>query len=133
MRNFSSVGLFGSAAEVGGYHPLLSWAYINAAVPTWRMLLMHWALTACCLARLSAGRRIAIRTAMIPITTRSSTSVKPGRRRRLIQSSFQIIQIHAGAKRQRNRFLWLQSQYSNHDADQKSSKNPTNINEGSVP
>src|SRR5262245_15334011 len=40
---------------------------------------MHAVVFACFRARLMVGRRIPMSTAMIPITTRSSTSVKPRR------------------------------------------------------
>src|SRR3954453_1272863 len=43
------------------------------------MLLMHWIDRALSRARLSAGSRIEIRIAMIPITTSNSTSVNASR------------------------------------------------------
>src|SRR5256885_8038106 len=63
----------------GGQRPLLSWMYISSAIATCRMLLLHWTTLACRRALLSAGSSTLISTAMMPITTRSSTSVKARR------------------------------------------------------
>src|SRR3954447_358141 len=49
------------------------------AVPTCRMLDAHTTRAAASLARLSAGNRTPISTAMIPMTTRSSTNVNAER------------------------------------------------------
>ena len=46
-----------------------------------RLNACHLTYRACCLAVVRAGSRIAINSAMIPITTSSSTKVKPGRPR----------------------------------------------------
>jgi hypothetical protein len=51
-------------------------------MPSWRTVERHCAVRAARRARFSAGSRIPISTAMIPITTSSSTSVKPHRVRR---------------------------------------------------
>jgi hypothetical protein len=59
--------------------PWLALAYPSIARATCRMLLMHCTAAADRLALLSAGISIAISSAMIPITTSSSTSVKPRR------------------------------------------------------
>src|SRR5580765_860761 len=61
----------------GGRKPRFSLAYMKRICPHARRLLMHCALAACCRARLIAGRSMAINTAIIPMTTSSSTSVKP--------------------------------------------------------
>src|SRR5688500_4734040 len=53
----------------------------RAAVPICRRLLAHLTVFACCLALLRLGSRIAISSAMMPMTTRSSTSVNARVRR----------------------------------------------------
>src|SRR5215217_5296482 len=55
--------------------PLLSLAYIMFTVQSWRMLAMHFVRLAWSRAFCRAGNRIAINSAMIPMTTSSSTSV----------------------------------------------------------
>jgi hypothetical protein len=72
-------GCVGEACvEVGyGYQPALALVYMTNAVPMLRRLDMHLTIWACCRALFSAGKRMAIRIAMIPMTTSSSTSVKP--------------------------------------------------------
>jgi hypothetical protein len=49
--------------------------YIISANPIWRMLLAHWTVAACRRAACNAGSRMAISTAMMPMTTSSSTRV----------------------------------------------------------
>src|SRR5215207_7591071 len=66
-----------TGVDAGGNFPLLALMYINMAVEIWRMLLEHCTVAAARRALLSAGSRIPTSTAMIPITTNSSTSVKP--------------------------------------------------------
>src|SRR3954463_16503497 len=69
-----------SAAEamtLGGNLPLFSEAYMIRAVPNCFWLLAHWTLRACSRAALRAGRRMEMRRAIMPMTTRSSTKVKP--------------------------------------------------------
>jgi hypothetical protein len=61
------------------------------AWPIWRRLLPHFTRLAFSLARLSEGSRIETSNAMMPITTSSSTRVKPWRRLRFIRSSFRNI------------------------------------------
>src|SRR5688500_1402076 len=62
---------------VRGKFPLFSFAYIWMPWPIWRRLLAHFTRLACSRARLSDGSRIEISNAMMPITTSSSTRVKP--------------------------------------------------------
>src|SRR5690349_12630405 len=62
-------------ADAGGNFPLFALMYISMALATCRMLLEHWMVLAWRRALLRAGRRMPISTAMMPITTRSSTSV----------------------------------------------------------
>src|SRR5687768_11621453 len=62
---------------VRGKFPLFSFAYIWMPCPIWRRLLAHFTRLACSRARLSDGSRILISSAMMPITTSSSTRVKP--------------------------------------------------------
>src|ERR1043166_2920545 len=49
------------------------------ALATWRMLEAHWTILACRRAAITLGKRMEIRTAMMPRTTRSSTSEKAAR------------------------------------------------------
>src|SRR3954464_6910 len=71
-----AVGYFGgSALMFGGNFPLFSLAYMISAVTNWRTLLARCASVAVRRALLSTGRRIAISTAMMPITTSNSTRV----------------------------------------------------------
>src|SRR6266496_6790299 len=49
-----------------GQSPWLTFAYITAACPIWRRLLMHWTLSALCRARARVGRRSEIMIAMMP-------------------------------------------------------------------
>src|SRR5688500_7841171 len=65
-----------SALAPSGHLSLWSIAYSMNPVATCFRLLMHAALFAWSFARDNAGRRIEISTAMIPITTNNSTSVK---------------------------------------------------------
>src|SRR5205085_12552548 len=67
---FSMRGAIGSVS-------LFSFAYMMFAYQILRMLLAHLTWRAFSLALFSAGRRMDISNAMMPITTRSSTSVKP--------------------------------------------------------
>src|SRR6476659_191561 len=60
-----------------GSTSLFSFAYMMHAYQTLRMLLAHLTWRALSLALFRAGRRMDISKAMMPITTRSSTSVKP--------------------------------------------------------
>ena len=60
----------------------LSWAYICQAIAACRMLEMQAAPWAAVMPRERAGSNNAARTAMMAITTSSSTSVKPRGRRR---------------------------------------------------
>jgi hypothetical protein len=60
-----------------GILPLFSAVNMSTACESWRMLLRHFTRRPASRARFSAGNRIAISTAMIPMTTSSSTSVKP--------------------------------------------------------
>ena len=62
---------------VRGKFPLFSLAYIWMPWPIWRRLLAHFTRLACSRARLSDGSRMEISSAMMPITTSSSTRVKP--------------------------------------------------------
>ena len=55
---------------------MLLLTYIWNAVVICRRFAMHWVVRACVRALFRAGRRIEISIAMMPITTRSSTSVK---------------------------------------------------------
>jgi hypothetical protein len=77
--------LFGAGAclplKIGTAHPLNCEAYISWALAICFRLLRHCTIFACRRAPLSDGNRMLIRTAMMPITTRSSTNVNPGRRR----------------------------------------------------
>src|SRR4051794_14098507 len=57
--------------------PLLSAAYALTACPMLRRLERHLDVLACWRARASAGRRMPISAAMMPITTSNSTRVKP--------------------------------------------------------
>src|SRR4051794_15396699 len=65
---------------------LLALAYMLRKIEIWRRLLRHCVLLADSRALLSVGSRIEISTAMMPITTSNSTSVKarrsPARERR---------------------------------------------------
>ena len=63
--------------------PLRSLANCTNAVPVWRRLLKHLTLLALSRARLSVGSRMLISNAMMPMTTKSSTSVKPAARLRV--------------------------------------------------
>jgi hypothetical protein len=63
----------------GGTTPLHWLMWRRQPVPSWRRLERHRALAAVWRALLRAGRRTLIRTAMMPITTRSSTGVKARR------------------------------------------------------
>src|SRR4051794_35441131 len=60
-----------------GSVPFQSLAYMTVAVITWRICDRHLVVAAAFRALLSAGNRIAISNAMMPITTSNSTSVKP--------------------------------------------------------
>src|SRR5262245_26332637 len=60
---------------IGAYPPLKRIEYSISAMPSCRMLLRQADLLADSRARLSVGSRVPISTAMIPMTTRSSTSV----------------------------------------------------------
>src|SRR3954470_9373796 len=64
----------------GGSLPLLALIYIIIACEIWRMLLEHCTVAAARRAFCNAGSSTPIRTAMIPITTNNSTSVKAPRR-----------------------------------------------------
>src|SRR5678816_168295 len=68
--------LLGASA---GSSPLLLFVYIMNASPNWRMLLRHLSCLPCSRARARDGRRMLISSAMIPMTTSSSTRVKPTR------------------------------------------------------
>src|SRR3954468_8773930 len=68
---------------VRGKFCLFSLLYSNKACPIWRRFDPHFTRLAVSRARLSDGRRIEISSAMIPITTSSSTRVKPRRAGRL--------------------------------------------------
>jgi hypothetical protein len=59
--------------------PLLLTAYRSIANPICRRFDRQAVTFACSRAAFSAGSRMAIRSAMIPITTSSSTSVNPRR------------------------------------------------------
>ena len=69
-----------------GMNPLWSLAHMMVAAASWRTLLRHWTCFACSRARLSAGSRIAISTAMMPMTTSSSTSVNPAAARAAVRA-----------------------------------------------
>src|SRR6266566_8617747 len=60
-----------------GIASLNCWAYMVMQAPTWRKLLAQETRWACSRAFFRAGRSIEISSAMMPITTRSSTSVNP--------------------------------------------------------
>src|SRR5437763_8058938 len=62
---------------VRGKFPLFSFAYIWRPWPIWRRLLAHLTRLACSRARFKDGSRMEISSAMMPITTSSSTRVKP--------------------------------------------------------
>src|SRR4051812_28981329 len=66
-----------------GRYPLLFAVYITIACPMERRLARHLTVWADARALFRAGRRIEISNAMIPMTTSSSTRVKPRGRRRL--------------------------------------------------
>jgi hypothetical protein len=59
----------------GMIHPRFSWLYITNACPICRRFDMHCVAAARFRAPFSVGSRIAMRIAMIPITTSNSTSV----------------------------------------------------------
>src|SRR4051812_45438573 len=61
--------------QPSGTTPLYALAYMLRNVPIWRRLLRHCVRLALSRALFRLGRRIEISTAMMPITTRSSTSV----------------------------------------------------------
>ena len=61
--------------RTGGRTPLYWFMYIMQPSPSWRRFERHCVVLALSRARPSAGRRMPTRTAMMPITTRSSTSV----------------------------------------------------------
>src|ERR1051326_3478972 len=63
-------------AQVGN-HPPLFWQYISTPIPNCRILLRQTVRFATARALLSTGTRIAISTAIIPITTSNSTRVNP--------------------------------------------------------
>src|SRR3954468_17599481 len=65
-----------------GNQSLLSLAYIWLTIDSWRMLLRHLTRSDCSRALLKAGTRIEISSAMMPMTTSSSTSVNPAMRGR---------------------------------------------------
>src|SRR6187399_2945692 len=75
----------------GGCFPLLSWMYMIVAVAIWRILLLHCTRFACRRTPESVGSRMLISTAMMPMTTSNSTSVKARCvwRARIVQSSTQ--------------------------------------------
>src|SRR5689334_16342324 len=62
-----------------GNEPRQSLAYMRVIVMSCRMLDRHLVVLACWRALLSAGSKIEISSAMMPMTTSSSTSVKPFR------------------------------------------------------
>jgi hypothetical protein len=66
-------------ACAGGSFSWLLLMYVSIAIAICRMLLEHCTVFACRRAFCSAGNRIEISTAMIPMTTSNSTSVKPDR------------------------------------------------------
>jgi hypothetical protein len=67
--------LYAKLTEGAGKYPLLSFTYIAIALPMSFSEAAHLILEASDRAAWRAGRRIAIRIAMIPITTSNSTSV----------------------------------------------------------
>src|SRR5438046_1716367 len=73
----------------GGNLPLLSLMYIINDVATWRMLLEHWSVFAWRRTFPSVGSRMLISTAMMPMTTRSSTKVK-ARDERFLRGSLDV-------------------------------------------
>src|SRR5688572_16056375 len=72
---YASARIAVTSALQGGSFPLYASLYMISPIATWRMLLWHCTIAACRRAPCSAGRSSATRIAMIPITTRSSTSV----------------------------------------------------------
>src|SRR5687767_2776462 len=79
------------AAECIGTLPLFWVAYMVVACPNCRMLLVHSSRLAFSRAVLRAGRRTDIRMAMMPMTTRSSTRVKPGVKPRACLGDFMTL------------------------------------------
>src|SRR4051812_9464769 len=64
------------AVRMGAHQPFCSLTYMELAMPNWRREAAHWTVRAWRRARLRAGRRMEMRRAMMPMTTRSSTRVK---------------------------------------------------------
>src|SRR5206468_3077260 len=72
-----NTGLLVSTNVGEGNRSRLSSTYRSMPTPICRRLLRHWTILACSLAPDKAGRSKLARIAMMAITTKSSTSVKP--------------------------------------------------------
>src|SRR5688572_4114195 len=87
-----------------GRYPFSLLAYIWYATPIWRRLLRHAAVWAARRARAKAGSSSEIRTAMMPITTSNSISVKPrGLERCDMAATFRVRSMRAFGRCATNR------------------------------
>src|SRR5687767_1446735 len=92
QRRFCSDAFPGVVLRTAGYQPLLLIEYMRKAFPISFSDAWHLMLLAERRALASVGSSTEMRTAMMPITTRSSTSVKPlGRERPRGEQGTQVI------------------------------------------